>query len=206
MTARLVTVRQVWLALAAAMATLAQPAGAQITKSAQSTTGTVNLTGSVASRCGVAASGSGTSLDQTVALGELAAANGTLRSGIEGQFANAVAAISVVCNTAAPTVSISASPLSAQTNTGTPPAGFANAVAFTATVSFLTTASAPVVLSTASGSSASHTLSAGEGRIANSPGNVVLTASAFHTAGAADILVADASYKGSIAVTIAPGA
>jgi hypothetical protein len=173
---------------------------------AQDTTGTVNLTGSVAPRCGLAASGSSTIFGQTVELGELAAADGTLRTGIDGQFASAAAAISVVCNTAAPTISVSASPLSAQTSTGTPPTGFANTIDYTATVALRTTASAPVVLSTASGSSVSHTFSVGEGRIANSVGNVTLSATAFHTASASDILVADSSYKGSIAVTIAPGA
>lgn len=200
------TVRLVWLALVAAVATLAQPAHAQLTKGPQSTTGSVELTGSVASRCGVAASGSGTNADQTVALGKLAAADGTLRSGLDSQFASGIAAISVVCNTAAPTISISASPLAAQSGAGSPPAGFADTIAYTAAVSLATTASAPVILSTVSGSSTSHTLSVSEGRIANSPGNVVLKASAFHTANAADILVADSSYKGSIAVTIAPGA
>ena len=173
---------------------------------AQNTTGTVNLTGSVAPRCGVAASGNGSIFGQTVALGELAASDGTLRAGIESQFANAVAAVSVACNTVAPTISVSATALSAQTSTGTPPAGYANSIAYTATVSLGTTGAVPVVLSAESGTSASHALSSGEGRIANSAGNLVLTATAFRTATPAQILVADSSYRGSIAITIAPGA
>ena len=173
---------------------------------AQNTTGTVNLTGSVAPRCGVAASGNGSIFGQTVALGELAASDGTLRAGIESQFANAVAAVSVACNTVAPTISVSATALSAQTSTGTPPAGYANSIAYTATVSLGTTGAVPVVLSAESGTSASHALSSGEGRIANSAGNLVLTATAFRTATPTQILVADSSYRGSIAITIAPGA
>ena len=187
------------VALIASMVALAQPAFAQ------DTTGTVNLTGSVAPRCGVAASGSGSIFGQTVALGELAAADGTLRTGIESQFASAVAAVSVVCNTVAPTISVTATALSAQTSTGSPPAGYANTIAYTATVSIGTTGSVPVLLSAVSGTDAAHTLTSGEGRIANSAGNLVLTASAFHTASPTEVLVADSSYKGSIAVTIAPG-
>ena len=188
------------VALIASMVALAQPA------LAQSTTGTVNLTGSVAPRCGVAASGSGSIFGQAVALGELAAADGTLRTGLDSAFASAVAAVSVVCNTVAPTISVSATPLSAQTSTGAPPAGYANTIAYTATVSLGTTGSAPVLLSAVSGTNASHSLTSGEGRVATGAGNLVLTATAFHTASPADILIADASYKGSIAVTIAPGA
>ena len=186
--------------LSAALLAWAQPAFAQ------STTGAVNLTGSVAPRCGVATAGSGALFGQTVALGELATANGTLRAGIDSQFASAVAAVSVLCNTAAPTVSVSVTPLSAQTSTGLPPAGYANTIAYTATVSLVTTGAGPVILSAASGTSTSHTLSVGEGRIANSAGNFVLIATAFHTASPADVLVADSSYKASIAITIAPGA
>ena len=104
--------------LSAALLAWAQPAFAQ------STTGAVNLTGSVAPRCGVATSGSGALFGQTVALGELATADGTLRAGIDSQFASAVTAVSVLCNTAAPTVSVSVSALSAQTSTGLPPAGY----------------------------------------------------------------------------------
>ena len=188
------------VALIASMVALAQPAFAQ------DTTGTVNLTGSVAPRCGVAASGSGSIFGQTVALGELAAADGTLRTGIESQFANAVAAISVVCNTVVPTISVSATALSAQTSTNAPPAGYANSIAYTATVSLGTTGSVPVLLSAVSGTGATRVRSSGEGRIANSAGNLVLTATAFHTATPAQILVADSSYRGSIAITIAPGA
>ena len=186
--------------LPAALLAWAQPAFAQ------SNTGAVNLTGNVAPRCGVATSGSGALFGQTVALGELATADGTLRAGIDSQFASAVAAVSVLCNTAAPTISVSVSALSAQTTTGLPPAGYANTIAYTATVSLVTTGAAPVMLSAASGTSTSHTLSVGEGRIANSAGNFVLTATAFHTASPADVLVADSSYKASIAITIAPGA
>ncbi len=188
------------VALIASMVALAQPA------LAQSTTGTVNLTGSVAPRCGVAASGGGSIVGQAVALGELTAANGTLRTGLDSAFASAVSAVSVVCNTVAPTISVTATALSAQTSTGSPPAGYTNTIAYTATVSLGTIGSTPVLLSVISGTNASHTLTIGEGRVATSAGNLVLTATAFHTASPADILIADASYKGSIAITIAPGA
>ena len=199
MKVRVMQVRVILAALVAAPVALAQPV------SAQNTTGTVNLTGSVAPRCGVAGSGSGSIFGQTVALGELAAADGTLRTGIESQFANAVAAISVVCNTVAPTISVSATALSAQTSTNAPPTGYANSIAYTATVSLGTTGSVPALLSAVSGTSTSRALSSGEGRVANSAGNLVLTATAFHTASPTQILVADSSYKGSIAITIAPG-
>lgn len=186
--------------ICATFAAIAQPA------LAQNIAGSVNLTGSVAPRCGIASSGSGVILGQTVALGELAAANGTLRTGLDNQFANAVAPVSVVCNAVAPTVSVTATPLVAQSSTATPPSGYANTIAYTATVTVATTGAAAVAVSAASGTSVTHTLTSGEGRIAGSAGNVVLTATGFHTADPAQILVADTSYQGNIAVTIAPGA
>ena len=74
------TFKHIQLALAAAMACLAQPA------LAQSTTGHVDVTGSVAPRCGVAGSGSSTIFGQTIGPGELAAADGTLHTGIDSRI------------------------------------------------------------------------------------------------------------------------
>lgn len=101
-------------------------------------TGTVNVTGSVAAKCVVTDAGaSGTTpatLGDTIALGELAAADGTLLSTLSGSTSGAPAGgitknFRVNCNTGAPKVTLTATSLS---NPATAATGYSNAVNYTA--------------------------------------------------------------------------
>ena len=65
---------------------------------AQDTTGTVNITGSVAPKC-LVVPGAGSTFDRTVALGELAGTDGKLRPNLEADFNAAAVTARVVCTT-----------------------------------------------------------------------------------------------------------
>lgn len=177
----------------AASAAIATPAIA----AAQNVTGTINLTGSVAGRCSIQTSGGSTFAD-TVAFGELAATNGTLRTGLATQFDTRSA--SVVCTTAAPMITVAANALKASTPvTAT---GYADRIDFTASVAVVTTGTSPAPFSNASG--VPPVAVAIGGRLANSANNINITTSNYHTAATNDLLVADPTYTGSVIVTITP--
>lgn len=181
-----------FIVLAASAAALATPA------SAQNVTGTINLTGSVAGKCAIQTTGAATFGD-TVAFGELAAANGTLRAGLAGEFGTRSA--SVVCTTATPKITVDANALSASTPvTAT---GYDDSIDFTASVAVVTTGVNGGPFTNASGVAPVATVIGG-GRLANSANNINITTSNYHTAALTDLLVADPTYTGSVVVTITP--
>jgi hypothetical protein len=184
---------------AASILAIASPAAAQ------STTGTITLNGSVAPKC-LVVPGSGTTWGTTINLGELADATGKLRasSTIESQINGATGTTArIVCTSGAPTISVDSTAI---TTAAASAAGYDNSIDFTASVAVTTTTPAnngPFVNDSANAALAATAI--GGGRIANNGGdNVVVTTSNFRTDNAADLLVADPSYTGSIVVVIAP--
>ncbi len=189
----------VLLALAASTVAVATPA------SAQNATGTVTITGSVADKCQVTPVLGGNYVTSRNLL-ELSQADGTLeasttlatRFGVAGTTAPA---FRVVCTTAAPKVTVEASPL-LHTTVGLQAlaSGYTGTVNYTADVKVTTTAALPETVSdtTAAGTTV-LTLS---NRLAASGNNVEITTSAFNTAASA--LLNAGSYSGQIVVTVSP--
>ena len=146
---------------------------------AQTVTGTVNVTGSVAAKCVVITGGSGASFSGSIPLGELAGTDGTLSSTLSGST-NASPAGStqfrVNCNSVAPKVTLSATRL-ALAPSATAPAGYTGVIDYTAaldaslssgstqTVSYVTAAALPAA-----------TVQALSSSLANSANNLTIKA------------------------------
>ena len=177
----------------AASAVIATPA------MAQSVTGTITLNGNVASKCSVTSSPAGATFAQTVNFGELAQANGTLRTGLDTDFTAAAVQATVVCNTGTPKVSVDANPMT--TGAGTL-SGYANTINYTANVAVSTVTPGTVNFSNAT-TAAPQAATAVGAALANSANNVKVTTSGYTTPGATDILSAGA-YTGNIIIVISP--
>lgn len=171
--------------------------------SAQSVTGTVNITGSVAPKCAVTQGGGGT-FSSTVALGELAQADGRLATDLAARFAASPASLqaSVVCTAAAPTIAVDATEITSATASAT---GYANRIDFIARVAVDTVTQTGVPFTNDSRNAAGTATPIGA-RIANNSNNIRITATDFGTAQASDLLVAANDYSGRISIVIAPGA
>lgn len=171
---------------------------------AQTATGTINITGSVAGKC-LVVPGAGNTFGTTVALGELADASGKLRTDIATSF-NAAAGLTarVVCTTAAPTISVNADPITAATAPLS--TGYDNSIDFTANVAVTTTTGAAGPFTNDSAAAAGADTAIG-GRLANNgSNNIAITATNFRTDTVNDLLAADPVYTGKITVVIKPGA
>lgn len=184
---------------AGSMIAIAAPAAAQ------TVTGTVNITGSVADKCSVQP-GSGNTFGGTVALGELAQADGTMATDLASRF-NAPANSAqlnfhVVCNTAKATVAVDATELT--TGGGTAAAGYAARIDYAAHVAVSLATPATQTFSNDSRNAASAAAATTD-RLANSASNVSITADTFGTANLSDLLVSG-SYTGNISIVIAPSA
>ena len=105
---------------------------------AQETTGTINLTGTVAGQCSV--TGGGQSFSETINLGELSGNDGRLRTDLTDASPDAERNFSVVCTSATPRVRLSATRLATGT---TAPTGYANNIDFTAQVAVLQASGTP---------------------------------------------------------------
>lgn len=190
------------ISVAALAAAIATPAAAQ------DVTGTVNITGTVAAKC-IVQTGAGTSstFGTTVALGELAQADGTLKptATLASTF-NTVGgtglSAKVICTTANPTISVNANPITSAVTAGT---GYDNSVDFQADVTVVTLAANASPYTNDSAAAAGSATALGS-RLANSANNVTIAASNFRTNNLTDLLVAATDYAGSIVVVIAPGA
>lgn len=182
--------KEILIALAASSA-IATPA------LAQSTSGTIAVTGSVAAKCSVA-----TPITGTITLNELAKADGTFDTTTPGVVGGLTRTFNVVCTSANPKISVSADhalqlvPTSAST-------GYTGDVHYTATIEADRAgtgfASVAYLTETPLGI---QSVSLGD-RLKNAAGNVRVKASAFHTVTATDLLYAG-SYTSTITVTIAP--
>jgi type 1 fimbria pilin len=177
---------------AATAAVLATPA------MAQNVTGTITLNGTVASKCTVTSAPAGATFAQTVNFGELAQADGTLRSGLSTDFSATPVQATVVCNTATPKISVDANPM---VNVAAAATGYANTINYTANVA-VTTTTATNSFSNATTAAAGAATAIG-GPLANSPNNVVVTTTGYATPNGTDILVAG-SYTGNIVIVISP--
>lgn len=193
----------VLLALAASTAMIAAPAAAQ------TVTGTVNITGSVAPKCQVVPTGGGgvsSTFNATVNLGELSDPDGTLVTSASlsslfnaGGTGAAILTFRVVCTTANPGVTVDADPI---VNVATAPAGYANRVDYQADVLFdLVPSTADQTVS--NDSAVALTAASLNDRLVGAGNNVTITAQNFRTPNVADIMVAG-SYAGLITVVISP--
>jgi hypothetical protein len=173
---------------------------------AQDVTGTVEITGSVAAKCIVQTESSTSStFGTTVALGELAQADGTMKTDLAttfGTVGGAGLSAKVICTTANPTISVNANPITSATAAGT---GYDNSIDFQADVTVVTLSANASPYSNDSAASAGVATALGS-RLANSASNVTIAASNFRTNNLTDLLVAATDYAGSIVVVIAPGA
>ena len=183
----------------------AVPAAAQ-------TTGTVNVTGTVGGRCSVVASGGTTeasTFSGTIDLQRLDATDGTLRSTLTGSTAASPAdglnvATRIVCNSANPTVGISATAL----NTGgavDPGAGYSNDVNYVAQVKVNTASGGTKTVSyaTATGGAAA-TAQLGERIAGGSANNVSVSVYGLLAKGGASSLLAEGKYSSVVTVTVNP--
>lgn len=182
----------------AASAVIASPAAAQ------TVTGTVDITGTVAPKC-IVVPGAGSTFGTTVALGELAQADGTLRTDLATDFSSIGGAglvTRVVCTTANPTIAVNATALA----TAAPAdSGYDNSIDFTARVLVDTTTTNDVLFTNDSADPDGSAVLIG-GRLANNGGdNITIEASNFRTGALTDLLVASNAYSGQIVVVIAPG-
>jgi len=108
----------------AALCGLAAPA------SAADVTGTVTVTGVVTGKCTVQGGGNGNNFSGNIPLGELDASDGRLDPALEGSsIAGASLSFTVVCNTASPSISLSATTMGDNVTAGT---GYTSAVDYTA--------------------------------------------------------------------------
>lgn len=186
--------KKITLLALAASAAIATPAAAQ------SVTGTITLTGSVASKC-VVSPDSGSTFAATVAFGELAVADGTMRTDLASTFGTQSA--TVKCNTAAPKISVNANTLQVPSPVAVPVAGYDDTIEFTASVAVTAvgTNNGPFTNDSAA---AAGTLTAIGSALANSASNINITTSNYRTDTATDLLVANPTYSGSIVVVISP--
>lgn len=165
---------------------------------AQQTTGTVNVTGTVAGRCSV--TGGGQSFTDTINLGELAGNDGRLRTDLTDASPDAERKFSVVCNTTTPRVQLSATRLSTP---GTAPAGYASDIDYTSQVLVLQASGTPpqIAYTTASSLPAPTDVSL-TAPLANAADNVTLHVHTFGTTAGALLVAGD--YTSVISITISP--
>ena len=123
-----------FLISAAMGATAVVAASAAVAVPVNGVTGTVNVNGTVTAKCTVQPGG-GSTFSGNIGLGPLDDSNGsgkissTLASSTAGSPAG-TASFSVICNSGAPSVSLSAT--SMQSNVVSPPSGYTNTVDYTA--------------------------------------------------------------------------
>lgn len=189
--------KKIALIVMTAAAAIATPA------MAQNATGTINITGNVAPKCFVLnGSTASSTFGTTVALGELAQADGTLKpsADLSAQFltvGGAALDARVLCTSATPNVSVTAEPL---VNSVAADTGYDNSVDFTADVTFTRVGGTTLVSDLSSNPAASTATLAS--RLTGTGTNVEVRTSAWTASG---VLVAG-SYSGKITVVIAPGA
>lgn len=186
---------------ALAVAASATPAMAQTTD----VTGTINMTGSVQTRC-IVLPNAGNTFGTTIDFGELAQADGTLRTDLATAFdtiGGTGLSARVVCTTPNPTISVDATPLA---TVAPADAGYDNSIDFLARVFVDTTTANDIEFTNDSGAADGTAVPIG-GRLANNGGdNITIAAANFRTDAATDLLVASPTYTGQIVVVISPGA
>lgn len=187
------------LLTAAALAALCGPALA----APGDVEGTVNVTGHVTSKC-VVIPGAGSTFTDTIALGELADDDGTLKAGLAGSTAASPAGSStfrVNCNAATPTVTVSATRL--DNDVAGAPTGYADVIDYTATVDAdLAGGSTEATAYTTAAVLPAATVNPLADRLANAAGNIRVKVHGLSTASGALLTAGD--YDSVVSVTIAP--
>jgi len=182
--------------IALAMAGALAPALAHAdTSSSSSVNVTYKLTGSVDKLCSLGTIGS-----KTLNVGTMInPSNGTLGS-VSSQNTSVTGSW---CNTAS-TISVLATPMIAQSFTGTPPGGFTKAVNYTATVSGWT--APPASFTTNGDDSGNGSGATPDAQNQANPETTTITVGVgtFKSPNTADLLVADPNYSGNITLTLAP--
>jgi hypothetical protein len=168
---------------------------------AQTVTGTVTITGSVAPKCFVDP-GAGSTFGATVQLNELAKADGTLRTIGPLSATSGSLSTRIVCTTPAPQISVNAEPL---LNAAAADPGYANRVDYQADVAVTRIVLGVDTTATFSNDSAAANgaVTPIGGRLSNVANNVVVSAQNFRTANATDLLVSG-NYSGTITVVVTP--
>jgi hypothetical protein len=188
--------KKIALIALAASAAIATPAAAQ------TVTGTINITGSVAPKCFVIAPAAGSTFGGTVAMGELAQSNGTLLpsatlSTTFGAAGAGVLTAQVVCTSANPEVSVTSEPLA---NAAAADPGYDNSIDYTADVTF-TRVGGTTLVSDPSAVAAATTATLAS-RLTGTGTNVSVASSGWTASG----ILVSGSYTGKITIVIAPGA
>lgn len=172
---------------------------------AQTVTGTVNVTGSVAAKCVVITGGAGGSFSGSIPLGELAGTDGTLSSTLSGSTNAAPAGSTqfrVNCNSVAPKVTISSTRL-ALTPSASAPTGYTGVIDYTAALdASLSSGSTQTVAYVTAAALPAATVQALSSSLANTANNLTVKAYALNT-GAGDLLMAG-NYASVISITIEP--
>ncbi|HEY5712494.1 MAG TPA: hypothetical protein VIT38_11420 [Allosphingosinicella sp.] len=173
---------------------------------AQTVSGDVTITGSVAPKCLVVTGGTpnGTNFAGTIPLGELAQASGILRTGLTADFntGGGLLNFQVVCTSARPTVTVDANPIVAATAAAS--AGYANTIHYNAAVTFDESPGPAETVQNDSLINAAATSLQLANRLATGATNIHIAGSNFRTPNATDVLVADPVYTGHLLITIAP--
>ncbi|HEY8591643.1 MAG TPA: hypothetical protein VIL42_02130 [Sphingomicrobium sp.] len=188
--------------IAAATALSAVPAAAQ------TATGTVNVTGTVAGRCSIIEAGvDKQTFTGSIDLGRLDAANGTLRSDLGGATAadGKTVAARVVCTSANPTIGVSATRL----NTGgaiDPGAGYSNDIDYTASLKVKTAAATtPTEVQYKTDVNTTMVKQKLAGRIAGgTDNNVEVSISALKAENGAASILNEGTYRSVVSVSIEP--
>jgi hypothetical protein len=191
-------------ALAAAAAVAAFPAAAQ------TTTGTVNITGTVAGRCSVINSGvAQQSFTGSIDLGRLDADDGTLRSALVSSLSASPAdaktvSARVVCTSANPTIGVQASKLS-NGNAAAAADGYSNVIDYTASLKVKTAASTTVEAQYKTLSDSAAVTKKLGGRIAGgSASNVEVSIFGLAPTNGTTSVLEQGTYNSTVSVTIEP--
>lgn len=184
-----------------ALAALAISTALATPAAAQNVTGTINIQGSVQSKCFVLPNNAGNTFGTTVQMGELAKSDGTLINSATlsqtfGTAGGTGLSAQVLCTSANPDVSVTAEPLA---NLAPADAGYDNSIDYTADVTFTQVTGSTVVHDPSSVPAA--TLATLGGRLNGSGTNVTVATSAWNATG----VLVSGSYNGKITIVVAPG-
>ena len=165
---------------------------------AQTVTGSVDVTGTVAARCSAV-----TPISGSITLGELAKADGTVDPAFAGNTGGLSRNFTIKCNGSNPKITVDAKPLvnAAATNS---PNGYTNTVHYTATLVAMGAKGGTTSVADQSLSTGATSGQVGD-RLAAVANNITLTVGTGATADSTAILDAG-TYAGKVEITIAPTA
>lgn len=174
---------------------------------AADTTGTLTVTGNVASKCTVISGGTTGSLAFGSNFGgatELSDSSGHLISNFGAFTSSGTGDFQINCNKANPSITLAATSM---TTSAAAPTGYANTISYKAFADIAAisaaNATSTVTRSTDSGASTGPTGLGNGLYVQNTSNNVVIRANSFSTTAPSDVLVAGA-YSGTITVTLTP--